>query len=301
MSASRVPAGRGLAWGEHRCGAVPREPGREEATRAHELVFVRSGAFLRSVGGEERWADATRVLLFVRDEPYRVAHPVGGGDRCALLALEGTLLEEALDAAGGALGDPRRAPARDALAPAALALRRVALERALGEAEPLEREEQALALLRATVRVLLQARARGHDEPARPSRAHVVLARSACAHLARDFRRRSSLAEIARALGCSPFHLSRVFTRVTGLPLHRYRNRLRLRLALERVAGGERDLARLALACGFASHSHLDDAFRREYGSAPGRLRPRSGAASKILEAPPRPVPEARLHADRTR
>ena len=54
--------------------------------------------------------------------------------------------------------------------------------------------------------------------------------------LAARFRERLTMGEIAGAIGVSRFHLSRVFRSSTGFSLHGYRNQLRLRAALERIA-----------------------------------------------------------------
>ena len=80
-------------------------------------------------------------------------------------------------------------------------------------------------------------------------------------------------AELARRLYVSPSHLSRAFRAQTGETLSRYRNRVRVRLALERLAAGERSLARLAVDLGFADHAHLTRAVRREHGAPPSELR----------------------------
>ena len=86
----------------------------------------------------------------------------------------------------------------------------------------------------------------------------------------------------------SPFHLARVFQQRTGLPVHRYLTKLRLRAALERLADGANDLTALALDLGFSSHSHFTDSFRREFGRAPSEVRQATGRAlrqmSKNLE-----------------
>jgi AraC-like DNA-binding protein len=82
-----------------------------------------------------------------------------------------------------------------------------------------------------------------------------------------------TLADIGRRVGASPFHLARTFRAVTGQSIHRYRERLRLREALRRIRDGERDLARAAVDVGFASHSHLDDRFRRAFGMPPAAAR----------------------------
>jgi AraC-like DNA-binding protein len=84
---------------------------------------------------------------------------------------------------------------------------------------------------------------------------------------------RLTLARIARALDCSVFHLCRSFRRATGLTLHRYQDAVRLRLALERLGDGERDLSRLALDLGYSSHSHFSAAFRQSFRVAPSAAR----------------------------
>ena len=112
--------------------------------------------------------------------------------------------------------------------------------------------------------------------------------------LARHWRDPLSLDEIARMVHCSPFHLARVFRRETGLPIHQYRNQLRLRGALERMTDPRADLSGIALDVGFSSHSHLTSAFRAAFGVSPSQFRstvpPRKLAQmSRNLKA--RPVP----------
>lgn len=91
------------------------------------------------------------------------------------------------------------------------------------------------------------------------------------------------LADIAADVGASVFTLCRLFRRHAGLPLHRYRRRLRLREALRRLADGERDLTGLALDLGFSEHSHFTNAFRAEFGVPP------SGFRSLVSARGPRP------------
>ena len=80
-----------------------------------------------------------------------------------------------------------------------------------------------------------------------------------------------SLSDIARAVGTSPAHLSRVFRRVTGTTVHRYRSQLRLRAAADRLVGS--DLSQLAAELGFSSHSHLSASFRRTFATTPSQAR----------------------------
>jgi AraC-like DNA-binding protein len=91
--------------------------------------------------------------------------------------------------------------------------------------------------------------------------------------LACRFHDKLSPAELVRSVFSSPFHLAQVFRRETGLSLHRQLTRLRLRHALEHLAGNKPDLTVLALDLGFSSHAHFSHPFRREFGSAPSQFR----------------------------
>ena len=93
--------------------------------------------------------------------------------------------------------------------------------------------------------------------------------------LAARFRERLTMGEIAGAIGVSRFHLSRVFRSSTGFSMHGYRNQLRLRAALERIADSQARLPALASELGFSSHSHFTAAFRESFGVAPSELRGR--------------------------
>jgi AraC-like DNA-binding protein len=93
------------------------------------------------------------------------------------------------------------------------------------------------------------------------------------------------LVEVSRRVGCSPHHLSRVFSRLTGAGLSRYRNRLRVGLALERLGDGEADLAALAADLGFADHAHLTRTIRAHTGRTPTACR-------DLLRTSEAPAPE---------
>ncbi len=82
------------------------------------------------------------------------------------------------------------------------------------------------------------------------------------------------LADIARAVGTSPWHLARIFREECGVTLHGYRQRQRLGLAIDRLAAGVEDLSALAHELGYSSHSHFSREFRRHVGMTPSSLRP---------------------------
>jgi AraC-like DNA-binding protein len=108
------------------------------------------------------------------------------------------------------------------------------------------------------------------------SASHRRLAAAAEELIAATVRESPSLHELATELNVSPFHLARVFRRVTGFGLHEYRRQLRLRLALRSLERG--GLTELAFELGFSSHSHFTDAFRREFGLTPSQVTRRDAA-----------------------
>lgn len=81
------------------------------------------------------------------------------------------------------------------------------------------------------------------------------------------------LLDIARMVGASPSHLSRVFRQVTGVTLSRYRTWLRVHAVLDRLEAGESDLAGLAAATGFADHGHMTRTISGQLGATPSALR----------------------------
>jgi AraC-like DNA-binding protein len=266
-----VARGLGVEVLDYRCRAGVHPPGPEEHNDRHSIVFVRRGVFARTVRGQGALADANHVLFFNAREPYRIEHPVAGGDDCTIFALSELAAREL--AARHAPRDADRAggPFRVGQAlsdPVALRLQYEALARSRG-ASRLDFEDVLVALLD---RVVGSAGGRDHEDGA-PLERHRDLVEAARTEVHRDLARPPSLSQLAEGLGCSPFHLSRVFPRVAGLSLRAYVSRLRARAAAERLARGARDLTRLALELGYADHSHFTNAFRREWGVPPSVFR----------------------------
>ena len=87
--------------------------------------------------------------------------------------------------------------------------------------------------------------------------------------------REISLSDIAAAARLSPFHLARVFKQAMGVSPHQYLIQLRVNSArwLLSAGSGERSLAELANAVGFADQSHLTRHFKRVLGMTPRQFR----------------------------
>lgn len=89
--------------------------------------------------------------------------------------------------------------------------------------------------------------------------------------LDREFAEDFSVSDLARSVGMSPFHFTRVFTELVGTPPHRYRLRARFEAARLMILQG-RGVTETCYACGFGNLSHFSRGFARLYGDAPSRL-----------------------------
>ncbi len=80
-----------------------------------------------------------------------------------------------------------------------------------------------------------------------------------------DLSRNSPLAAMAAAVGLSPSRLQHLFLAETGVPLRRFRQRVRFRWMLGRIAAGD-SLTTAALDAGFANSSHFSHSFKAMFG-----------------------------------
>jgi AraC family transcriptional regulator len=277
------------------CRPQFREHGPEERSSEHHIVFPRSGMFLKRVAGREFVADPNHVLFFNQGEPYHVAHPVDGGDDCTVFEFRTRLLLEAIGSYQPRIKEhPRRLFqfTHMLINNRVFCFQQRMRQRLLsGFTDALTVDEFSLDLLAAVMRhVYVGCGIRPAHRRATTSRVHRAQAEQTRLQLCEHFAENWGLEEIARAVHISMFHLARIFRRETGLAIHQYRNRLRLRAALERLVEQETDLTALALGLGFGSHSHFSDAFRRAFGVAPSEFRRRASSnrlreMSKNLEA----------------
>jgi AraC-like DNA-binding protein len=105
------------------------------------------------------------------------------------------------------------------------------------------------------------------------SHASRLLADAAREALTADHPASRRLTTLAAHLAVSPTHLSRTFQHETGNSLTRYRNRLRVSRALDRIEAGEDNLAVLAADLGFADQAHFIRTVREHTGRTPRQLR----------------------------
>lgn len=245
LQQSAIATGDGFSVVDVRCHAACAGASSREEQLGHVLVAVRSGVFRRRADHVEVLVDGTTAYLSSPGVEESFTHPIVGGDVCTAIHFAPSLLATLtggdpyvsvpllplgprdhaaigrLTALARSGHDPNGTLAEQLLAFAANVLSRRWPSRE-GSGRP--------ATVAVRQKLVDQARTALHDDPA------------------------LGLVELGRRIGCSPHHLSRIFRDATGTSVSRYRTRLRVARALDRIDQGESNLAALAAELGFAGH-----------------------------------------------
>ena len=268
---------------DYRCRACRGGPATEEHSGSNDLVLMRAGAFSKHVGRRSVTVDVNQAVFFSKESTYRVSHPADCGDRGTVLTPSPRVLSDIIWELDPSVDDHPERPFPFLIGPCDTAVfsrhRKLVRRLEVASFQPLDPLWADVTALQLVAEVLEAAFAR-HGLPRKHRQtgtdaAHAELAEAVKILLASRLSERITLDDVACAVNASPVHLSRVFQQQTGVPIHRYLNRLRLRTAFERLEGGAKDLTVLALEFGFSSHSHFTDAFRREFGHCPSLVRKR--------------------------
>jgi AraC-like DNA-binding protein len=234
-----------------------------EAPDNYRVVLVRRGRFRRRVAGVPTEVDSTLAYVGTPGEEEYFAHPAGG-DVCTLVSLTPVLWRQlAGDSAKVTRPTVYVDPALD------LSHRRVLAAARAGDVDYAVTE----GLMSLLGRVFTQVRAGPADARAEPTAADRAVVLAARRAIDDDDPAAGGLFPLAELLGVSPYRLSRAFTRELGVSLTRYRNRVRIGRALDRLEGGEPSLAVLAADLGFADQAHLSRTMTEHLGHPPTALR----------------------------
>jgi AraC-like DNA-binding protein len=242
------------------------------------VVFPRTSVWIEHEASTPFVADPNVVTIYNRGQRYERRPISPEGDRCDWFAVSDALAREIV-----AAFDPRAAESdvvfrfESARSTPALYLhqRRVVRAASRGTGDVLAMEEEIIGVV-STVMSLAHQRAPGRlGGRATAARRRRDLVETAKAELLRTMTINRSVADIATAVGVSPFHLCRVFRAHAGRTMHDYRNEARLRVALDLIASerADRSLSSVAYQAGFSSHSHLVSVCRRYLDQTPRAIR----------------------------
>jgi AraC-like DNA-binding protein len=246
-------------------------------TPAALFVFPRESVWIQHVGGEPFVADANTVTYYNKGQVYTRHKLSVRGDHCEWFAVAPAAIAETLAVHDPEAVDRPDLPFRFTHGPSnpeSYLRQRLVFQHVSRERKPdrLFVEEAVLSVLGDVAKLAYERQ----GAPAVPRVRHRRagdLVQSAREVIARRFKENLSLSDVAREVESSVFHLARVFKARTGFSLHAYRNQLRLRAALERLADRGVDLIDVALDLGFSSHSHFTESFRRNFGKTPSAVR----------------------------
>lgn len=79
-----------------------------------------------------------------------------------------------------------------------------------------------------------------------------------------------TLPELGEKVGCSPFHLSRIFSQETGTTIPQFLKNARMERAAELLRSGRFNVTETAYEVGYSSLSHFSKVFYETYGCCPG-------------------------------
>jgi AraC-like DNA-binding protein len=278
-------AAPGLELGTYRCLPGDRAWREENSVgEGYHVVIPGPPVLIEQSRARPVVANANHAIFYNDHEIYRRGLLSDRGDACVFIRAEDHVLRAVAAEADTRLADGSafRFPFVDGPLGARAHLRhRLLVEHLVRGPRPdrLLVEETLVRLLREIVTDSVRAH---HASPPRrrpeTEAQHRDLVEDAKAVLSRRFAEPLGLHDIAAAVHASPFHLARVFRAGTGSSLHAYRNQLRLRASLERLADPRRQVGGLALSLGYASSSHFIDSFRAAFEMSPTRYRRLSAA-----------------------
>lgn len=261
-----------LALGHFRC--APGDPAWGQVNRIGDVAHVvvpRTSVAITPMGAPTLAADANRALVYAAGQEYRRARLDPRGDDSLFVAVGEAALEAIAGPDRGGAPGAGVGTTADRPCPAAVFAALQTLRATAATADRLVVEEMLVAVVAEVLGV------DAGDRPTPAARRQAEVVRSL---LAARFREPLSLAEVADAVGVSPYHLHRRFRAATGWTIHAYREHLRLREGLAAVVDGAEDLAAVAHELGFASHSHFTARFRRAFGMTPSTVRRRGPRAT---------------------
>jgi AraC family transcriptional regulator len=260
-----------------RCRGVPVRTSPEDFSPNFQVGLPYLGLFVWHVGDDEVIADPNQVLFVSGGESFHLSQPLCSEYAELIITPDAEILAELthLNAARLSLHPLFRRRSRRSDVGLQFLRARFLQIITCGDVDRLAAEELLMGLLRRALETDTESLDAG-----RPTRRLIARAKE---FLETGFADPIRLADVAQAVGSSPAYLTDVFSRVEGVPLHRYLTQLRLARALVELPDAG-DITTLALNLGFSSHSHFTAAFRRAFACTPSQFRRAAGNGHKRVK-----------------
>lgn len=275
-----LAVGEGVALGRFDCAAEDDAWHRDnQQLGAHLLAFPGTPVRITYPGTPSVVTDRHQVMFYSDTQLYRRSLLCPSGDHCTFVVVDDGVIREMVREFDQAAADA--VPFTFRHTHAQVDARTYVTQRALAHCDSPDPRHATRALY-SVVRDCVAAAYRDRKPEAHTvagARVRRELVEDAKAVIAGWCGRPPSLAWVAAQVHTSPYHLTRVFGEVTGLPLYRYLHQARLRAAVDMVLGSGTSLADISQQLGFADQAHFTTAFRRLFGIAPGALRRRRRTA----------------------
>ena len=99
------------------------------------------------------------------------------------------------------------------------------------------------------------------------------IVRDTASYIDFNYSRAITLEELGRLFSVSPGHLSRTFSRETGMGIIEYANRRRIQASRQLLESSAMSVAEIASRCGFSSPDYYARVFKKETGMTPSEYR----------------------------
>lgn len=92
-------------------------------------------------------------------------------------------------------------------------------------------------------------------------------------HILVNMERHPDIAELASLAGCSPWHFSRKFRKISGQSPNQYLLALKMQYAVQLLENTLDSIKEVALKCGYDDPSYFCKVFRKFHNASPGKYR----------------------------
>lgn len=92
-------------------------------------------------------------------------------------------------------------------------------------------------------------------------------------YIEKNLEEKIDLYTIAQNIGYSKFHLNRIFTESTGIPIYKYLQYRRLTIAAEKLVKSDKPIIQIAYEAGYDTQQSFSFAFKQVYLYSPKAYR----------------------------